>query len=103
VAILYTILKNHEETERSYIQYGPFFKQQKSLKHLPLDKQELHLLHGSNKHLKLMLPWMLPTSRRGPCTLLLIWELPTFQLPMDGSAYGSKDLRDTILYTELIR
>jgi centromere protein B len=33
-------LKSHEETERSYIQCGPFFRQQKSLKHLPREKLE---------------------------------------------------------------
>jgi hypothetical protein len=35
-----TFVKNHEETESCYVQCGPFSKQQKSLKHSPLEKLE---------------------------------------------------------------
>jgi hypothetical protein len=42
---------------------------------------------------------MAPISRRKPCTSLLVWQQPTFQLPADGST----DFRgDTTLFTELI-
>jgi hypothetical protein len=34
--MLKTTVKNHEETERRYIQCGPFYKQRKSPKHSPL-------------------------------------------------------------------
>jgi hypothetical protein len=35
-----TIVKNCEEIERNYVQCGPFSKQWKSLKHLPLEELE---------------------------------------------------------------
>jgi hypothetical protein len=41
-----------------------------------------------------------PTSRRKPYTLLLAWEEPTFQLPMDGSTDFSGD---TTLFTKLFQ
>jgi hypothetical protein len=37
-SILNTVVKNHEEIKGSYIQCGPFSKQQKSLKCSPLEK-----------------------------------------------------------------
>jgi hypothetical protein len=40
VSTMNTVVKIHEENEKSYIQCGPFSKQQKSLKHLPLEKME---------------------------------------------------------------
>jgi centromere protein B len=40
VSTLNTIVKNHEEIERMYIQCGPFTKPWKSLKRLPLEKLE---------------------------------------------------------------
>jgi hypothetical protein len=35
-----TLVKNHEETETSFVQCRPFSKQRKSLKHSPLVKLE---------------------------------------------------------------
>jgi hypothetical protein len=40
VSPLNTIVKSHEETERSFIHCGPFSEQWKSLKRLPLKKLE---------------------------------------------------------------
>jgi hypothetical protein len=39
-SVLNTFVKNHEEIKSYCIQCGPFSKQQKSLKHLPLEKLE---------------------------------------------------------------
>jgi centromere protein B len=44
VSKLNTIVKNHEETERRYIQCGPSSKQQISLKRSPLEKLESALV-----------------------------------------------------------
>jgi hypothetical protein len=43
VSLLNTIMKNHEEIERSFIPCGPFSEQLKSLKCLPLKKLESSL------------------------------------------------------------
>jgi hypothetical protein len=40
MSMLNTIVKNTEETEGSYTQWGPFSKERKSLKHSPLEKLE---------------------------------------------------------------
>jgi hypothetical protein len=45
----------------------------------------MHLLRGSSKHVRVILPQMPPTPRTMPCTSPLIREKPTFRLPMDGS------------------
>jgi hypothetical protein len=74
VSMLSTIVKNREETERSYVQRGPFSKQQKALQCSHWRNWNLHLLHCSTKHMRVILPQMAPTSRRRPCTLLLILE-----------------------------
>jgi hypothetical protein len=42
-ATLSATVKNHEETERSYVQHGPFSKQWTSLKHSPPEKLECAL------------------------------------------------------------
>jgi hypothetical protein len=44
-----TIVKNHEETETSFIQCRPFSKQRKSLKHSPLEKLESALAAWFNQ------------------------------------------------------
>jgi hypothetical protein len=47
-------MRNCEEIESRYIQYGLFSKQQKSLKPSPLEELVCHLLHGSSKHMRVM-------------------------------------------------
>jgi hypothetical protein len=71
--------------KKSYVQRGPFSKQQISLKYSPLEKLESAFAAWFKQtcesnasidgtHLK----------RRRPCTSPLIREQPTSQLPVDG-------------------
>jgi hypothetical protein len=67
-------VRNDVEIERSFVQCGPSSMQQKSLKCSPLQNWNLLLLHGSSKHMQVMLPQVAPTSRRRAYISLLIWK-----------------------------
>jgi hypothetical protein len=49
------IVKNSDKIERSFIKCGPFSKQQKSLKYLPLEELESVLTAWFKQALKAML------------------------------------------------
>jgi hypothetical protein len=59
-----------------------------------------HLWYASRKHARVILPKLAPTSRKRLCKLPLVWEKPTFLLPMDELM----NLRgERTLFTELYR
>jgi hypothetical protein len=62
---LKTIVKNSEALGSSYIQCGTFFKQQKLVKYLPLEKLEYALQHDSSKHTQAAFPQIVLSSGRG--------------------------------------
>jgi hypothetical protein len=80
---LNTSVKNREEIERSHIQFAPFFKQQKLLKPLSLEKLEnLCLLHGSYVGLMLLVGTHLKQMALHITTSL---GIDNFLAPADGS------------------
>jgi hypothetical protein len=91
-------VKNHEEIERSYIQCGPFSKQQISVECLPLERLESALgtwfkqAHESNASL-------VGTHLKGAFYIADHLGKPVFWFPVVGSTYA----RDNIAYRTLIR
>jgi hypothetical protein len=99
VSTLNTTVKNHEETERRYVQCGTFCKQQKLLKHLPLEKLETALTAWFKQERKSNASIDGTHIKEEALHIAAHPGTPNFLASKDGSI----DLRrDTILITELL-